>query len=218
MKFDAIIFDMDGVLIDSESRYVHADERMYRELGLELTLEDSKGLLGVNLKSGSLFILSAHPELKLTLGEMQEIYAASLLRCLEESEDLALMDGMEEWLYALKAAGVKLAVASSSTKPMVDHVVCRFGLDKIMDYVINGDMVTNGKPDPEIFLKAAAALGVAPERCAVVEDSVAGIEAAHRAGMFCLAYAGANVHGVDQSAADAIIATYNKETLRHLLG
>ena len=101
---------------------------------------------------------------------------------------------------------------------MVDHVVFRFGLDKIMDYVINGDMVTNGKPDPEIFLKAAAALGVAPERCAVVEDSVAGIEAAHRAGMFCLAYAGANVHGVDQSAADAIIDIYNKETLRHLLG
>ena len=215
MKFDAVIFDMDGVLIDSESRYVHADVRMYRELGLELTHEDSEGLLGVNLNTGSQFILDTHPELGLTLDEMKKIYAG---RCLEESEDLALMEGMDGWLQELKAAGVKLAVASSSTKDMVDHVVYRFGLDRMMDYVINGDMVTNGKPDPEIFLKAAAALGVAPDRCAVVEDSVAGIEAARRAGMFCLAYSGANVHGVDQSGADVIVSTYTKETIKYLLG
>jgi len=218
MKFDAVIFDMDGVLLDSESRYVQGDVRMYRELGLELTPEDSKGLLGVNLTSGSQFILDTHPELGLTLDEMKAIYAASLLRCLEEAEDLTLMDGVEAWLRDLKTAGVKMAVASSSTADMVNHVVDRFHLRDYMDYVINGDMVTNGKPDPEIFLKAAAALGVTPERCAVVEDSTAGIQAARDAGMFCLAYSGANVHGVDQSGADVIVNTYTKETLKHLLG
>ena len=218
MKFDAIIFDMDGVLLDSESRYVHGDVRMYEQLGLTLTPEDSAGLLGVNLTSGSQFILDTHPELSLTLDEMKAIYAASLLRCLEEAEDLTLMDGVEEWLSALKAAGVKMAVASSSTADMVDHVVDRFHLRDYMDYVINGAMVQNGKPDPEIFLKAAAALGVSPDRCAVVEDSAAGIRAAHDAGMYCLAYSGANVHGVDQSAADAVVDVYNKETISYLLG
>ena len=218
MKFDAVIFDMDGVLVDSESRYVHADKRMFRELGLELTPKDSKALLGVNLEAGSRYVLEAYPHLRLTQSEMEEIYANSLLRCLEESEDLTLIAGVEAWLCALKRAGVKMAVASSSTPDMVNHVVNRFHLMDYMDYVINGGMVENGKPDPEIFLKAADALGVSPERCAVVEDSEAGIRAAKRAGMFCLAYSGANVHGVDQSGADVTVDVYTEKTLRNLLG
>lgn len=217
-RFDAILFDMDGTLVDSESRYAEADKKMYRSLGLELTPKDSKALIGVNLKAGSRYILETYPQLTITQTEMEQMYAASLLRCLQEAEDLTLIDGMEDWLKTLKAAGYKMAVASSSTTDMVECVVERFGLRRYVDYVINGDMVEQGKPNPEIFLKAAAALGVNPERCAVVEDSGAGIRAAKSAGMFCVAYSGANVHGEDQSQADVCIDEYTEETLVHLLG
>ncbi|MBE6915504.1 MAG: HAD family phosphatase [Ruminococcaceae bacterium] len=217
-KFDAVLFDMDGVLIDSESLYSKADEEMFRFLEIDVTMEERVALVGVNLKSGSKLLLEYHPEIKYTYDELMEIYENSLLAALQNADELALIPGVEQWLKSLHEAGVKLAVASSSTKKMVDYIVERFGLLRYVDFVINGDMVTKSKPDPEIFLRAAEGVGVAPERCAVVEDSKPGICAAKDAGMYCVAFSGANVFGADQSQADVCVDEYTEETLCHLLG
>lgn len=216
-RFDAVLFDMDGVLIDSESLYTSAMEKMFRSLKIMLSREERLALVGINMKKGTEYLLSLHPELDLTYDEMANIYETSLLSALQEAESLTLIPGVEQWLCNLHDAGVKLAVASSSTRKMVGYIVERFGLERYVDYVINGDMVTESKPAPEIFLRAAENVGVLPERCAVVEDSEAGIQAAKSAGMYCVAFSGANVHGADQSCADIQIDAYTERTLQILL-
>ncbi len=217
-KFDAVLLDMDGTLVDSEKLYDRADEQMFENLGITVTHEERVSLVGINLKMGTSLLLKLHPEINMTFDELFEVYENSLLGALQNAEDLALIPGVEEWLKTLKASGVKMAVASSSTKKMVDHVVERLGLRDYVEYVINGEMIRNSKPDPEIFLLAAKELGIKPENCAVLEDSGAGIEAAKAAGMYCVAYSGTNVHGVDQSRADVVIDEYTNETLKYLLG
>lgn len=216
-RFDAVLFDMDGVLIDSESLYTGAMEKMFRSLKISITPEERMSLVGINMKSGTELLLSLHPELNLTYDEMANVYETSLLSALQEAESLTLIPGVEQWLSTLHDAGVKLAVASSSTRKMVGYIVERFGLERYVDFVINGDMVIESKPAPEIFLRAAENVGVSPKRCAVVEDSEAGIQAAKAAGMYCVAFAGANVHGADQSGADICVDVYTEKTLQYLL-
>ena len=217
-KFDAVLLDMDGTLVDSEKLYDKADEAMFEKLGITVTAEERLALVGINLKAGTRLLLNFHPEINMTYEELADAYEVSLLGALQNAKDLALISGVEEWLQTLKESGIKMAVASSSTKKMVDYVVDRLNLRNYVQYVINGEMIQNSKPDPEIFLRAAEALGVSPEKCAVLEDSGAGIQAAKAAGMYCVAYSGANVHGADQSAADVIIDEYTEETLAYLLG
>lgn len=213
----AVIWDMDGVLIDSETRYKISDAKMFKELGIdEFTEADSKYLLGVTPRSGARNILDHHPEVEKSWDELTEIYAQSLYDAIALDPTLTLVDGLDEWLPTLKKDGYKLAIASSSTRKMVMHIVERFGLDKIMDAVICGDMITKSKPDPEIFLLAAEKMGVEPENCTVVEDSAAGITAAGRAGMRCIAFNGANIHHFDQSKADVIIETFNMDDYKKL--
>lgn len=217
-KFDAVLLDMDGTLVDSEKLYDKADEQMFEKLGITITAEERLALVGINLKAGTKLLLDFHPEINIAYEELADMYEESLLGALRNAPELKLISGVEDWLVALKERGVKMAVASSSTKKMVDYVVDRLNLRNYVQFVINGEMIQNSKPNPEIFLKAAEALGVAPERCAVLEDSGAGIEAAKTAGMFCVAYSGTNVHGLDQSRADVIIDEYTEKTLKYLLG
>ena len=217
-KFDAVLLDMDGTLVDSEKLYDGADELMFEKLGITVTQEERLALVGINLKAGTRLLLDFHPEINMSYEKLCDVYEKSLLGALQNAKDLTLISGVEEWLTELKANGVKMAVASSSTKKMVDYVVDRLNLRDYVQFVINGEMIQNSKPNPEIFLRAAEALGVEPGKCAVLEDSGAGIEAAKNAGMFCVAYSGTNVHGVDQSGADVIIDEYTEKTLCHLLG
>lgn len=216
-RFDAVLFDMDGVLIDSERLYAKADRRMFETLGITMTQEDAHGMAGVKSREGAQGILERHPELSISLDDLDALYRKNLYQTLERATELTLIPGVEEWMKRLSAAGVQMAIASSSTAEMVGLIVERFGLRRYAQFVINGDEVPRSKPDPEIFLRAAAGVGAVPARCAVVEDSTFGILAAKRAGMFCLAYTGANVHGLDNSGADVRVAIYDEAGLRYLL-
>lgn len=210
----AVIFDMDGVLVDSEPLYYKADQKMFANLGVPFTQEDVQGLAGVNSRSGAIGILKRHPELTCTVDELDEIYRASLLNALKTSSELCLIPGVFEWIKQLHEDGYRIAVASSSTAPMVAYVMERFGLDRIMDAVINGEMVRVAKPDPEIFLLAAKKIGVLPQYCTVIEDSTFGIRAAKAAGMRCLAYTGTNIHHLNNSEADDRFETYCMENYK----
>ena len=216
-QYKAVIFDMDGVLINSEPLYHEADKRMFRELGMEMTEEDVRLLVGVNSITGARGIVARHPELRMSAEELDEIYRASLLNALKTNQDLTLIAGVRQWMEAFSMRGMKLALASSSTTPMVHYIAERFGLDKVMGCIVTGSMVTVAKPDPEIFLKAAAGIDVAPEACIVIEDSPSGIEAAHAAGMYCVAFTGANVHHLDNSKADMRVDRYDAKNLARVL-
>ena len=214
----AVIFDMDGVLIDSEPLYYRADQQMFERLGIPFTRADVQGLVGVNSRAGAAGILQRHPELCCSVEELDAIYRESLLGALKNNPALCLIDGVSDWIAALRRDGYRMAIASSSTAPMVSYIVERFALDRVMGAVIHGEMVRVAKPDPEIFLLAAERIGMQPEHCTVIEDSTFGIRAAKAAGMRCLAYTGVNVHHLDNSEADARFDAYTEENYDKYFG
>ncbi len=117
------------------------------------------------------------------------------------AEGIAPLPGADEWVRRLHDAGWRQAIASSAPR-LNGQVVCRaLGFDELIEAFVAADDVRAGKPDPEVFLSAAAKLGVPPARCIVVEDAPAGVEAARRGGMRCIAVGGTAVAGADVTVA-----------------
>ncbi len=197
----AVIFDMDGVLVDSELGYNHADAAMFSQLGLPFGPREIAGITGTAGVLVARIIKGWYPDLPETEEELVRMYMDGLFHSLS-TEVHSLIDGVENWLKRLKAMDVKLAIASSSDDRMVHLVADRFSLRDYMEVIVTGDDVALTKPEPDLFLLAAEKLGVRPADCLVFEDSKNGIAAARAAHMTCAAYTGTNRHGMDLSAAD----------------
>jgi HAD superfamily hydrolase (TIGR01509 family) len=110
-----------------------------------------------------------------------------------------------------------MIIASSSYAPVIEHVYQRFDLDQYMEGYVDGNSIDNGKPAPDIFLKAAKKLGVKPEKCLIIEDSENGVNGAHLAGAKVVAFNRALDQSQDLSKADLIIEEYNQENLQQIL-
>jgi len=198
----AVIFDADGVLIDSYRAHFEAWKAMGRRLGRDLPEQRFAGTFG--MRNEDLMPLlwddAVAPEDVPAWSDWKEAtYRKILLR------DFPAMDGARELIDALRAAGFRLAVGSSG--PPENVAACLRGLDRAdaFDATVDGSEVSRGKPEPEVFLTAAAKLGVAPGRCAVVEDAVAGLEAAKRAGMAAVGLTGTNIRETLASHADRVV-------------
>lgn len=180
MERRAVIFDVDGVLVDSYRAHFEAWQALGRELGRDLTEERFAASFG-----------RRNPELMDDLwggavpADQVDHWSDWKERTYREIllKDFPAMDGAAELVDALKAAGFAVAIGSSGPPENVACAAEGLGRAAAFDATVNGFEVVRGKPDPEVFLKAAAKLGIAPARCAVVEDALAGIEAADRAGM-----------------------------------
>lgn len=176
----ALLFDMDGTLVDNTAVHIRAFEIFCGRYGVEGWRE--------RLSQG--FGMGNDDIMRLVMPE-EVIRSRGLAALADEKEaiyrkiyasDIRPVDGLKELLERLQAEGVRCAVGSSGCKANVDFVLDRCGIRPYFEAQISGDMVTRCKPDPEIYLKAAAALGLAPAECIVVEDAKAGIESARRAG------------------------------------
>lgn len=219
--FKAVIFDMDGTIIDSEPIYEEVSEEVFEKYGFELTQADHDRHMGANLKDIWSDILDryqvkeeyAHYELE----DFLEDHIHSSYQGLADKEDLELIPGVEEWFKFFKDHGYKMIIASSSYEPIIKHVYERFGLDKYMEGYIGANSIENGKPDPEIFIKAAAELGVEPEQTLIIEDSENGVEGAHAAGAKVVGFNRAQDQSQDLSKADLIIKEFNQENLNKIL-
>jgi len=176
-----VLFDMDGVIFDSETVSVQCWRRAAAELGLEGIDSVYTRCVGTNIASSKAILTEAYgarvnPAAFLTLTNRFYDEACA-------ADGLPVKPGAPEILRALKAADVPMAIASSTSRDYVTRELREAGLLPYFDAVICGDMVTKSKPDPEIFLKAAAALGVQPCNAVVIEDSYNGIRAAAAGGM-----------------------------------
>lgn len=181
---DAVILDMDGVLVDSEPLHLNATNRVLAAFGEELTQDDSHVFLGKDDRD--LF-----EDLKARFGLPDNVPALIDAR---ERAVLALIGegvvprpGVPELIVGLKMRGYLMAVASSSFRPVVDAMLDELGLARSFDAVVTGDDVDRGKPAPDIFLEAARKLGVKPAECLVFEDAMHGVHAAVAAGMTVVA-------------------------------
>ncbi|MFZ4387780.1 MAG: HAD family hydrolase [Chthoniobacterales bacterium] len=184
-----VLFDWDGVVIDSSSQH----ERSWELLASERNLVLPEGHFKEGFGKKNEVIIPAlgwaeAPHLVAELADRKE----ELYRELVAAEGVLILPGARELLAALKAAGIPCAVGSSTPRGNLDALFAATGLDSCFDKVVCGSDVLHGKPDPEVFLKGASLLGLLPERCIVIEDAFAGIEAARRAGMFVVGVATTN--------------------------
>lgn len=186
MNIKASLFDLDGVIVDTAKYHFIAWRDLAAKLGFVFTEEDNERLKGVS-RMASLDILlevggkSYDDATKQALAtEKNENY----LKYINKMTPDEVLPGAEKFLKELKAAGYKIALGSASKNAMT--ILNRLNLTSLFDAIIDGNMVSAAKPDPEVFLKGAAALGVKPEECVVFEDAEAGVEAALAGGMKCV--------------------------------
>ncbi|HZQ35516.1 MAG TPA: HAD family phosphatase [Dehalococcoidia bacterium] len=213
IQIQAVVFDMDGVLLDSEPLHHETVNALLAEEGATLDLEGYLGYVGTTLED-TWGDLVQRFGLKRPFAYYRDRYDAEILR--HYAERSVLLPGAA-WLVAeLRARGKRLAVASSSRTAWVEACLAGLGLRQQFDAVVTGDMVQHGKPDPEIYLKAAAALGVAPERCLAIEDAPKGVQSAHRAGMAVVRVDTPYTESVAIPEADARIHTLAQFDLRWL--
>ncbi len=216
-KDKAVIFDMDGVLIDSEPVYLVMNRKMFSEFGIEMDDENYKTLVGLP----SLPMWKMLKEKYKLTNEVSEFIALEKKRMNEVlgSELLSKpIEGVTNFLESLKDREFKLSVASSSAKENVTFVLNRLDLNKYFDFVISGEEVRNGKPAPDIFLEAARKLETYAEKCFVIEDSTNGIRAAKSAGMYGIGFTNQNTNEQDLSGADLIINDFSRESTDKVTG
>ena len=179
MNVKGIIFDLDGVVLSTDHFHYLAWKSLADELGIPFTEKDNEKLRGVSRMASFEIILSNKPELKLTQEE-KEKYAAQkndLYRTyLQKMTPADVSEEVRNTLKELRAKGYRLSVGSSSKN--AGFILERTEMRAYFDAVSDGNNITNSKPDPEVFLKAAEYIGLDPTVCAVVEDAEAGLQAA----------------------------------------
>ena len=175
----AVIFDMDGLMIDSERATYQCYVKVLEKMGLTMSEDFYKTLLGKTLKTAYEIIYDEYGRdfpMDEVLADVHQLLADTF-----DNEGVPIKKGLIELLSYLKEHHYKTIVATSSTRQRVDHILELSDLVKYFDDSICGDEVTNGKPNPEVFLKACQKLDVKPHEAIVLEDSEAGIQAAFSA-------------------------------------
>jgi len=199
----AVIWDMDGVIADTAACHLQAWQRLWAEQGIAFTDEQFRRTFGQRTAEIIRGLLGPDvpDEEVCALGERKEAYCRELLR-----RQVHALPGVRELLAALEQAGFRQALASSAPLKNVALILETLDIGRYFAAVVSEADVTLGKPDPQIFLLAAARLGVAPRRCLVIEDAVAGVQAATAAGMRCLAVTTTNP-GAHLTAADRVVSS-----------
>ncbi len=178
--FDAVIFDLDGVLLDSEPIYLAATNSVLAAEGQYISPEENARWIGVRFRD---MLAEIIPQRGLAYDADYYIDATREAVLREFGKPLSPPPGARELIERLADHGVPRAVGSSSVNHWVDQVLTNLGVRHHFPIIVGGDDVPNGKPAPDIFLRCADLLGVPPARCAVIEDSANGVLAARRAGM-----------------------------------
>jgi HAD superfamily hydrolase (TIGR01509 family) len=184
-RFQAVIFDNDGLLLDTEAAWTRAEEELFARRGRAFTAEHKRALIGTSGTTSAARLeamLDRPGEGEALSAELHELVMAEVVAGVPPRE------GALELVDALRAVGVPLAVASNSRREFVEHVLAGAGLlNGRFDAVVTADDVAEPKPAPDLYLAACAALGAAPGRSAALEDSPVGVASALAAGLYVVA-------------------------------
>ncbi|GEN56087.1 beta-phosphoglucomutase [Halolactibacillus alkaliphilus] len=183
----AVLFDLDGVIVDTAKHHYIAWRALANELGFEFTEHDNERLKGVS-RMDSLNILlevvgiELPDDKKALLAEQKN---EQYVRAIKQMDTSDILPGVTDFLHALKEANIAFALGSASKNAPI--ILKNIGLLDAFDAIVDGNVISQAKPDPEVFLKGAKLLGVAPKDCVVFEDAQAGIDAGKNAGMYVVA-------------------------------
>jgi HAD superfamily hydrolase (TIGR01509 family) len=211
----ALIFDFDGLVIDTESTDFESWRSVYADHGHDLPRDRWQAVIGTDdrafdplrhlkeLMGGSLF--------------EEQVHAARRSRRDRLVEDLRPLPGVVTWIEAARVRGLALAIASSSPRSWVEGHLIRIGLGSAFELLMTSDRVARVKPDPELYCRALEELGVAPERALAIEDSPNGVQAAKGAGLYCVAVPGPMTRDLSFHAADLVIGSLAQADLDDIL-
>ncbi|HMI08342.1 MAG TPA: HAD family hydrolase [Flavobacterium sp.] len=204
-----VIFDMDGVIVDTEPVHYYAFQQHFKELDIHVPDELYATFTGNSTRNvyqrlKEIFALSEEVE------KLIDIKRAIFNDAFDKKEDLFLLDGVENLIKDLHQNGMQLILASSSAKVTIERIFTRFDLHQYFTHIVSGEDFPKSKPHPAIF-EYAASLSVAPKsECVVIEDSTNGIKAAKAAGIYCIGYNSEHSKLQDLSLADKVIQHFDE--------
>lgn len=201
-RYNAVIFDMDGVLIDSEPLWEETEKILLRSRGIDYNPDYRSRILGLNQYDSASLLKN-----RFELTESIDNIIASRTRILLElyEDKLFLKPGIMELLRHLNSGFITMGLASSSPSGVIKYVLDKFGINFYFTTRISGDCIAKGKPDPEIYILAAKNLQVKASECIAVEDSVNGVKSAKNAGMYCIAVPDKRIDISEFQEADEIV-------------
>ncbi|WP_298343927.1 HAD family phosphatase [uncultured Algibacter sp.] len=203
----AVIFDMDGVIIDSEPMHNKAYHDMFDEVGIDVSSELYESFTGqstINICKR----LCDHFDLKEAPETLVALKRKHYKQFFDSNSDLGLIDGVLDLIKNYYNNGLTLVLASSAAMTSINQIFDRFDLNQYFVAKLSGGDLKQSKPHPEIFIKAAEATGFSKEECIVIEDSTNGVEAAKAAGIYCVGFDSFHSKNQDYSKANTVITDF----------
>lgn len=204
-----VIFDMDGVIVDTEPVHHYAYDQHFKQLNIEVSPEMYASFTGNSTKNIYERLKGIY-EIEYDVPTLVQSKRNFFNDAFDRKEDLFLLDGVEDLIKELHSNGMQLVLASSSAKVTIELVFSRFGLHKYFSHIVSGEDFPNSKPHPAIFQHAAFLSGTTVENCIVIEDSTNGILAAKAAGIYCVGYDSFHSKMQDYSKADKVITHFSE--------
>jgi beta-phosphoglucomutase len=192
-EIKGLIFDLDGVIVSTEHNHYLAWKRTAEVLGIKFSEKENENLKGLSRVDSLKSILAlenvtiSEEEFITLLEDKNEFYLESI----SELNETNLLKGVKELLIEAKKNGLKLAIGSSSKN--APHIINRLGLNDFFTIIVDGNMVSDPKPHPEVFLNAAKAMDLSPENCIVFEDAESGVLAAKAGGFYAIGVGNKNI-------------------------
>jgi beta-phosphoglucomutase len=210
-----VIFDMDGVIVDTEPVHRYAYYRHFAELHIEVPAAEYATFTGRSTRNVYQYLKDKHglePAVEELVLTKREIFN----RAFDEKPDLELLDGVRHLIEDLHQHRMQLILASSASSSTIDRVMRRFALGSYFSHLVSGENFARSKPDPAIF-QYAASLSEAPRsQCVVIEDSSNGVSAAQAAGIYCIGYSSEHSPLQDLSHADLVIGHFRELTAERI--
>jgi beta-phosphoglucomutase-like phosphatase (HAD superfamily) len=205
----AVIFDMDGVLIDSEPFHLVVNEKIFANLGINLSEEEYHSFIGTTHKDMWSTIKKRY-NLPQSVPELVNMQVSGNIDYIKNEEiEPIKIKGVSRLLSKMAHENIKIGIASSSPTEVIELVINKLGISGYFSAITGGEEIEKGKPAPDIFLRAAKRLNVKPPDCLVVEDSKNGVLAAKAAGMKCIGFQNPNSGNQNLEKADLIIDRYD---------
>lgn len=203
----AVIFDMDGVVVDTEPLHYKAYHQMFDDVAIDVSEDLYASFTGQSTQAICVrlcehFQLELAPEILVNLKRKHFEYL------FDHDDTLTLIEGVKERIEDYYEQGVTLVLASSASMPNINRVFKRFDLDRYFTAKLSGADLPASKPHPQIFINAAVASGCGKHQCLVIEDSTNGIKAANAAGIYCVGFKSPHSSGQDYDLADMVISDF----------
>ena len=215
MSLKAVLFDMDGVIVDTEPLHRKAYFKMFEEFEIDVSAELYASFAGATTRRVCRTLIENF-NLKTSMEEMFTSKRKHFKELFYSDKDFGLIEGVKELIEHYYENDVKLVLASSASHTTINMVFDKFKLDEYFIDKISGEDLKASKPHPEIFIKASEIAQENKNNCIVIEDSTNGIIAAHKAGIFCAGYNGGNTHHQDFTLANIVVKDFKDLTINKI--